>query len=110
MAKRTIHAARNRSRVRKPHCITWSRLERYFRLEAKITKPITTFTRAIHPPLRGRRFRYEGKSASTKKGSASPPENASMPNTGRAPPPPTEAASSVQTKGPKQANEASENV
>ena len=36
--------------------------------------------------------------------------NATIPTSGRAPPPPTEAASSVPTNGPTQANDASENV
>ena len=110
IANSTIHAARKRSRVRKPHCSTWSRLARYFRLAARMTKPITTLTRAIQPPLRGRRFRYEGKSASRKNGSARPVANVTMPTSGRVPPPETEAASSVPTNGPTQANEASENV
>ena len=57
MEKSTIHAARNRSRVRNPHCKTWSRLLKYFRLTARMTNPITTFTRASQPPLFGIRCR-----------------------------------------------------
>ena len=110
MANSTIHAARNRSRVSRPHCSTWSTLERYFRLAARMTNPMTTFTRASQPPLLGRRFRYDGNSASRKNGSASPVANVTIPATGRAMPPPTEAASSVPTNGPTQANDASENV
>ena len=75
-----------------------------------MTKPITTLTRAIQPPLRGSFFRYDGKSASRKNGSARPVAKVTMPNSGRVPPPDTEAASSVPTKGPTQAKEASENV
>ena len=75
-----------------------------------MTKPITTLTRAIQPPLRGRRFRYEGKSASRKNGRARPVANVTMPTSGRVPPPETDAASSVPTNGPTQAKEASENV
>ena len=37
-----------------------------------MTKPITTLTRAIQPPLRGSFFRYDGNSASRKNGSARP--------------------------------------
>src|SRR6516165_1365417 len=110
MPKSTIHAARNRSRVSKPQCSTWSRLERYFRLAARITKPMTTLTRDIQPPLFGNRLRYDGKSASRKNGSARPVAKESIPNSGRAPPPETDAASSVPTKGPTQANDASEKV
>ena len=75
-----------------------------------MTKPITTFTRASHPPLRGMRFRYDGKSASRKNGSASPVAKTTMPTSGRGRPPPTDAASSVPTKGPTQANDESANV
>ena len=62
------------------------------------------------PPLLGSRFRYDGNSASRKNGSARPVANATMPSSGRAPPLPTEAASSVPMNGPTQANEASANV
>ena len=114
MANSTIHAARNRSRVSNPHCSTWSTLLRYFRLAARMTNPMTTFTRASHPPLLGRRFRYDGNNASRKNGRARPVANAAIPMSGRAqgapPPPATDAASSVPTNGPTQANEASENV
>ena len=44
------------------------------------TKPITTFTRASQPPLRGMRFRYDGKSASRKNGSARPVAKVTMPS------------------------------
>ena len=81
--------------MRKPHCSTWSRLLRYFRLAARMTKPITTLTRAIQPPLRGMRFRYDGKSASRKNGSARPVAKVTMPISGRVLPPDTEAASRV---------------
>src|SRR4051794_11996367 len=108
--KSTIHAARNRSRVRNPHRSTWSRLARYLRLAARITNPITTFTRAIHPPLRGIFFRYDGKSARKKYGSDSPVAKVAIPIRGRVPPLDTEAASSVPTNGPTQANDANENV
>ena len=110
MAKSTIQAAKNRSRVRKPHCMAWSRLLRYFRLAAKMTKPMTTFTRGSQLPLLGSRFMYAGNNAKRKKGSAKPAANVSMPASGRTPPAPAEAASKVPTNGPTQANEARENV
>src|ERR1035438_2052363 len=75
-----------------------------------MTKPITTFTRAIQPPLRGMRFRYEGKTASRKNGRARPGAKVTMPLHGRGLSPATDAASKVPTKGPTQAKEASENV
>src|SRR3954449_6143261 len=105
MAKRTIHAARKRSRVRKPQRRTWSRLARYFKDAARMTKPITTLTRAIQPPLRGSFFRYEGKSARKKNGSERPVAKVAIPIRGRVPPLETDAASSVPTNGPTQANE-----
>ncbi len=73
-------------------------------------KPITTLTRAIQPPLRGMRFRYDGNTASRKNGRASPVAKVTMPISGRVLPPETEAASRVPTKGPTQAKEASEKV
>ena len=76
-----------------------------------MTKPITTFTRASHPPLRGNRFRYEGNSASRKNGSARPVANTTMPTAGRMRlPSVTDAASSVPTNGPTQANDESAKV
>ena len=71
---------------------------------------MTTLTRAIQPPLRGMRFRYEGNTASRKNGRARPVAKLTMPINGRVLPPDTEAASKVPTKGPTQAKEASENV
>ena len=61
MANSTIQAARNRSRVRTFHCSTWSTLARYFRLAARTTNPITTFTRASQPPLLGQPLQVGGK-------------------------------------------------
>src|ERR1041385_6912266 len=75
-----------------------------------MTKPITTLTRASHPPLLGKRFKYDGNKARKKNGRARPLEKHTMPSSGRAPPPCTEAASSDPTNGPTQANDVSENV
>jgi len=71
---------------------------------------MTTFTRAIQPPLRGMRFRYDGNTASRKNGSARPVAKLTMPINGRVLPPETDAASKVPTKGPTQEKDASENV
>ena len=71
---------------------------------------MTTLTRAIQPPLRGIRFRYDGNTASRKNGSARPVAKATMPNNGRVLPPETEPASKVPTNGPTQAKEDSEKV
>ena len=48
-------------------------------------KPITTFTRASHPPERGSFFKYPGNTASKKNGAASPMAKNIIPNIGRAP-------------------------
>src|SRR5215472_14791207 len=110
MANSTTQTARKRSRVMVFHCITWSIAARYLNMAASTTKPMTTFTRASQPPERGSFFRYWGKIASRKNGSARPLAKTSIPSNGRAPPPCTEAASSVPINGPTQAKEASANV
>src|SRR5690242_15847115 len=83
---------------------------RYLSITASSTKPITTFTRASHPPLLGSIFRYEGNAASKKNGEASPVANAAIPTTGCDPCACTDDASSGPTKGPTHANDVSENV
>ena len=69
-ANSTTQAARKRSRVRIFHCSTWSTDAHYFSIAASTTKPIMTFTRGSHPPLRGKRFRNPGNMASRKNGVA----------------------------------------
>ena len=74
-------------------------------------KPITTFTRASQPPLRGIFFRYCGKQRQQEKRQCQVPlAKTTMPSSGRAPPPCTDAASSVPMNGPTQANDASAKV
>ena len=75
-----------------------------------MTKPITTLTRAIQPPLRGMRFRYDGNTASRKNGRARPVAKADHADQRPRLAAGYRAASKVPTKGPTQAKEASENV
>src|SRR5271163_2599339 len=82
----------------------------YFSIAASKTNPITTFTRASHPPLRGSFFRYEGNAARKKNGDARPVAKLAIPSTGAAPLSWTDAARIVPRKGPTQANEVSEKV
>src|SRR4051794_33246496 len=86
-------------------------LLRYFSITASSTKPITTFTRASQPPLRGIFFKYEGNAARKKKGDASPVAKLAMPTIGCVKLELViEEASSGPTNGPTQANDVSENV
>src|ERR1017187_4062069 len=66
-----------------------------------MTQPMTTFTRAIQPPLRGMRCRYDGNTASRKNGSARPGANVTMPTNGRILPPDTDAPSRGPPEGPQ---------
>src|SRR5690242_20180217 len=110
MAASTIQIERKTPRLRAPHFITWSTLLRYLRAAPRMTKPMTTLTRASHPPLLGIRFKYEGNKAKRKNGSARPAAKVNMPAAGRARLPPTEAARRDPTNGPTHAKEASEKV
>src|SRR5579883_3673784 len=79
-------------------------------MNASTANPITTFTRASHPPLFGSFFKYDGKAARKKNGSASPVAKLAIPSTGCAPFCCTDANRIVPRNGPMQANEVSVNV
>ncbi len=86
-------------------------LLRYLNITASNTNPITTFTRASQPPLRGSFFKYDGNAARKKNGDASPVAKLAIPTTGcvmlwLV----TEDASNGRQSGPTHAKDVSENV